>query len=139
VRGVCGVLTAYLSEVLYHLAYYEEKKNGVPRRIDYRDLSVRHLGSLYEGILEYKLFIAEERMVRREEKNTIRFLSIGETTPKRGERIYETSEVYFAQSKGERKATGSYYTPEDVVTYIVDNTNTYSSTRMLARSQQIST
>ena len=31
-------------------------------------------------------------------------------------------EVYFAQSKGERKATGSYYTPEDVVSYIVDNT-----------------
>jgi hypothetical protein len=124
---------AYLSEALYYLTYYERAKgkdspfppfpfSPSSSKIDYRDLSVRHLGSLYEGILEYKLFIAEERMVGRQENKTIRFIPVSETTPKKGERIYEVGEVYFAQSKGERKASGSYYTPEYIVAYIVDHT-----------------
>ncbi|MBC8227940.1 Eco57I restriction-modification methylase domain-containing protein, partial [bacterium] len=113
---------AYLSPVLYALAYYE-KKNSPPTRINYRDMSVRHLGTLYEGILEYKLFVAEEPMVARPTKSGFQFLPESEAgTLKKTDRRIPVGSVYFAQNPGERKATGSYYTPEYIVEYIVQNT-----------------
>ena len=111
---------AFLSEALFSLGYREKKDEIIP--ISYDDLSVRHLGSLYEGILEYQLFIAPEKMVRRKEKDGYKFIAethAGKVT--RTDTIIEKGEVYFSQSSGERKMTGSYYTPEDVVRYIVDN------------------
>ena len=36
----------------------------------------------------------------------------------------DANEIYLATDKGERKATGSYYTPEYIVKYIVENTLT---------------
>ncbi|MFQ6044115.1 MAG: Eco57I restriction-modification methylase domain-containing protein, partial [Candidatus Poribacteria bacterium] len=113
---------AYLSPVLYALAYYERKK-GPSTRINYRDMSVRHLGTLYEGILEYKLFVAEEPMVARPTKAGFQFLPESEAgTLKKTDRRIPIGGVYFAQSPGERKTTGSYYTPEYIVEYIVQNT-----------------
>ena len=110
----------YLSEALFSLGYREKKGEIIP--ISYDDLSVRHLGSLYEGILEYQLFIAPEKMVRRKEKDGYKFIpgrQAGKVT--RTDTVIEKGAVYFSQSSGERKMTGSYYTPEDVVRYIVDN------------------
>ena len=61
--------------------------------VDYQDLSVRHLGTIYEGLLEYHLEdIAEE------DGWTLALLN----------------------DKGERKASGSYYTPDYIVKYIVE-------------------
>jgi len=61
--------------------------------VDYRDLSVRHLGTIYEGLLEYHLDETAE-----EDGWTVALLN----------------------DKGERKASGSYYTPDYVVKYIVE-------------------
>jgi len=111
---------AYLSEALFDLGFRDER--GGIAGIDYNDLSVRPLGSLYEGILEYQLFIAPERMVRRKEENVYRFLPetlAGKVT--RTDVVIEKGDIYFSQSSEERKLTGSYYTPEDVVQYIVEN------------------
>ena len=111
---------AFLSEALFSLGFREERGNVVP--INYNDLSVRHLGGLYEGILEYQLFIAPERMVRRKDKNVYRFIpesQAGKIT--RTDTVIEKGDVYFSQSSEERKMTGSYYTPEDIVRYIVEN------------------
>ncbi len=63
--------------------------------IDYRDLSVRNLGTIYEGLLEYHL---ESTMFQ--DGWTIELLT----------------------DRGERKVTGSYYTPDYIVKYIVDST-----------------
>jgi type I restriction-modification system DNA methylase subunit len=111
---------AFLSEALFSLGFREEGGNVIP--INYNDLSVRHLGGLYEGILEYQLFIAPERMVRRKDKNVYRFIpesQAGKIT--RTDTVIEKGDVYFSQSSEERKMTGSYYTPEDIVRYIVEN------------------
>lgn len=62
--------------------------------IDYSFLGVRQLGSIYEGLLEYRLIIEDEK----------------------------TGNVYLENDKGERKATGSYYTPDYIVKYIVSHT-----------------
>lgn len=60
--------------------------------VDYRDLAERHLGTIYEGLLEYHL----EALAEPEEGWTVDLLN----------------------DRGERKATGSYYTPDYVVKYI---------------------
>ena len=94
--------------------------------IDYRDLSVRHLGTLYEGLLEYRLnLVKREPVVVREtgSKRTFVPVSIAGAV-KKGRTILDPGKVYFADDKGERKASGSYYTPDDVVPYIVSNTVT---------------
>ena len=62
--------------------------------IDYSFLGVRQLGSIYEGLLEYRVVIADGNI----------------------------GKVHLENDKGERKATGSYYTPDYIVKYIVSHT-----------------
>ncbi len=64
--------------------------------VDYRDLAERHLGTIYEGLLEFHLEQADP-------------LESGWT-------------VDLKTAKGERKATGSYYTPDYIVKYMVEET-----------------
>ena len=88
-------------------------------RIAYRDLDVRHLGNIYEGLLEYQPQIASEDLVIVSKRG-------GETVePKSSpdqEVAYPEGEVYLLTDNDERKATGSYYTPDYIVRYIVENT-----------------
>jgi Eco57I restriction-modification methylase/TaqI-like C-terminal specificity domain len=79
---------AVLAPVLDKLARFE----GQP--IDYSFLGVRQLGSIYEGLLEYRVVIADAA----------------------------AGQVHLENDKGERKATGSYYTPDYIVKYIVSHT-----------------
>ena len=46
--------------------------------VDYSSLDIRHLGSIYEGILEYKLHLAEVPMVAVKEKGKEVWLPAGE-------------------------------------------------------------
>ncbi len=112
----------FLAPALFDLAFMETRSGA--RRIDYRDLSVRHLGTLYEGMLEYRLnLVADEPVVVRASKGKQTYVPQSAAGAiKRGETILEPGRVYFADDKGERKSSGSYYTPEDVVQHIVINT-----------------
>jgi type I restriction-modification system DNA methylase subunit len=86
--------------------------------VDYRDLEVQHLGSIYEGLLEYQLRYAEEDLAVVKEKGRERYVPAGE-----GQEVaVPTSRVYLVTDRGERKATGSYYTPDYIVKYIVEQT-----------------
>lgn len=64
--------------------------------VDYRDLAERHLGTIYEGLLEFHLETMD--------------------TPEAGWTIDLKNE------KGERKTSGSYYTPDYIVKYMVEET-----------------
>ncbi len=102
--------------------------------IDYKSLGVRQLGSIYEGLLEFKLRVAPEKMAIVKGKKTEEVVPYKEAVEKkrkiltkgRGrnapERILAKGEVYLENDKRERKATGSYYTPDYIVDYIVDHT-----------------
>ncbi len=81
----------YLAKALKLIAYTESKKGRGRHLVDYGELDVRHLGSIYEGLLEFHPKLVD------------------------GEIVLETD-------KGERKATGSYFTPGYIVNYIVENT-----------------
>lgn len=123
------IRNTFLQAALLRLAYLPAKgktydQDRRPLLIDYRDLSVRHLGSLYEGLLEYNLFVVrDEPRVVRATKKTTRYVPYSKAGKVRStETVLQIGEVYFSETEGERKATGSYYTPEDVVAYIVRNT-----------------
>lgn len=63
--------------------------------VDYRDLAERHLGTIYEGLLEFHLRATDEQ-------------------------AEEGWSVELLNDKGERHRTGSYYTPDYIVSYMVD-------------------
>ena len=101
--------------------------------IDYKSLGVRQLGSIYEGLLEFKVRVAPEKMAVVKGKNTEEIIPHQEAvksnrkvlTVGRGrntnERVYQLGEVYLENDRRERKASGSYYTPDHIVRYIVEN------------------
>lgn len=102
--------------------------------IDYKSLGVRQLGSIYEGLLEFKLRVAPEEMAVVKGKKTEEIVPYTEAMQKklpilrdgRGQyatdRTYPKSTVYLENDRRERKATGSYYTPDYIVKYIVEHT-----------------
>jgi len=105
---------AHLARVVELLTRSRRGDGGGKIFVDYSSLDVRHLGSIYEGLLEYKLNVADEPLA----------LDDGEYVPAAdaSDPAVEAGEVYLTTDSGERKATGSYYTPEYVVEYIVENT-----------------
>ena len=91
--------------------------------IDYKSLEVRHLGSIYEGLLEFKLKVAEEDLATKKVKGKEKFIPLSEATGRRQpEVVVKKNAVYLSNDKAERKASGSYYTPDPIVRYIVENT-----------------
>ncbi len=99
--------------------------------IDYKSLGVRHLGSIYEGLLEFKLRIAPELMAVVKGKRTEEIIPLSEAQQKTlrplkdkqgHERLYQQGSIYLENDRRERKATGSYYTPDYIVKYIVEQT-----------------
>jgi len=103
---------SYLAKVIELLT--RSQNGGGKIFVDYSSLDVRHLGSIYEGLLEYKLNIADEPLTLDDGE----YVSVDDGD----EVVVQENEVYLTTDSGERKATGSYYTPEYVVEYIVENT-----------------
>ena len=91
-------------------------------RVDYSSLDVRHLGSIYEGLLEYKLRVADQEMVAVRRGGREQWIPASEAEGSRALDRVEPGSVYLATDRGERKATGSYYTPDYIVNYIVEHT-----------------
>ena len=67
-----------------------DNQDAARRLIDYAALDVRRLGSIYEGLLEYQLVEQADQ------------------------------ELALLHTRKERKASGSYYTPDYIVAYIVE-------------------
>ncbi len=101
------ITDAILAPVLDKLARFE----GQP--IDYSFLGVRQLGSIYEGLLEYRIIINYVGAGLSQGSNLSQITN--QNSPSQ-------ISVHLENDKGERKATGSYYTPEYIVKYIVSHT-----------------
>jgi type I restriction-modification system DNA methylase subunit len=87
--------------------------------IDYRRLSPDHLGSLFEGLLEFKLTVASAKLVDTGEE----ILPWAEVPEDKKfalkECVIDKGDLYLQNGTGERKDTGSFYTPSYVVDYMV--------------------
>lgn len=80
-----------LLEAFWHLAWYQEGRSN-PRRVNYRALDVEELGSVYESLLEFHPAVDEDTARR---------------------------PVFKLIAGSERKATGSYYTPPQLVAELI--------------------
>jgi hypothetical protein len=80
--------------------------------VDFRSLSVREFGTIYEGLLESSLSIAETNLTL--DKNGV-WIPASE----KSEVLAKSGEVYFHSSSGTRKSTGSYYTPSVLVDWVI--------------------
>ena len=112
---------AYLGYAIDRLARVPDKNDRDGRKrvfVDYRDLDVRHLGAIYERLLEYQLDVATEPLkVKRKNKT-----EIYEVAGDGDEVVKNVGDVLLRTGSNERKVTGSYYTPDYIVTFIVENT-----------------
>ncbi|MBI2861263.1 MAG: N-6 DNA methylase [Chloroflexi bacterium] len=90
--------------------------------VSYRDLSIRELGSIYEGLLEHRPQYATQDVAVVKDDKREKFVSLAELGGRKALKTYRAGSVYLETDKGERKATGSYYTPDYIVKYIVGNT-----------------
>jgi len=87
--------------------------DGVLGPVDFRSLSVREFGTIYEGLLESSLSLAvQDLTVDRS----------GAWVPAdEGDDVHaQLGAVYFHTASGERKATGSYFTPKIVVDHLIE-------------------
>lgn len=82
--------------------------------VDYRDLDVRHLGAIYERLLEYELDQAATPLTLKEGKYA--------PAAAGAKVVVESGALYLRTGNNERKITGSYYTPDYIVRFIVERT-----------------
>jgi Eco57I restriction-modification methylase len=88
--------------------------------IDFKSLGVRQLGSIYEGLLEFKLKLASEPLAVTKSKGKEVYQPLAQV--KNPLATLAVGDAYLENDKRERKATGSYYTPDYIVKYIVQHT-----------------
>ena len=119
----------YLARVIDQLARALDPAHpaGGLVRVDYRDLAIQHLGNVYEGLLELQPHFATEEMivVRKAADDEESVIPTRQAIPRgfaASDITYKKGSVYLLTEKGERRASGSYYTPNDIVDGIVEAT-----------------
>ena len=91
----------------------DEADDGEAGQIDFRSLSVREFGTIYEGLLESSLGLAEVDLTLDDKGTWI-------PAKKKDEVYAEAGQVYFHNTSGQRKGTGSYFTPSFVVEHLLE-------------------
>ena len=106
--GRCALGNDILLDCLRSLGLYQHPDTGQIIRVNYAALNVEEFGSVYEGLLEYKpVFVGIENRVE------------------------------FAFAKGdERAATGSHYTPDDLVQPLLKHSLDYLIAERLKESDK---
>ncbi|MDL0135969.1 TaqI-like C-terminal specificity domain-containing protein [Halobacterium salinarum] len=115
------VADRHMAEVIHRLGTTVDD-DGEYVLADYADLDTRHLGSIYEGLLEHEFRIAGEQYAAVSEDGGQVWKPATEVSVADAVETVEAGELYVVNDDGERKATGAYYTPDYVVSYIVEET-----------------
>ena len=90
----------FLLDAIFRLSYF--KLDNLSNRINYANLAIDELGSVYESLLDYEPKLAKE--------NTM----LGKREIKRGE--------FYLDDRGtDRKTTGSYYTDSRLVAQLIES------------------
>ncbi len=115
----CKITNEAWVEVLFQLGYAEsESINRKYQQIPYAYFTPRQLGSIYESFLEFKLEKADENLVF--EKGQWKAVDLDLKKYKNTELpVAKKGELFFSPDNVDRKISGSYYTPDYIVRYIV--------------------
>ena len=90
----------YLLDAVYRLSYF--RVDSIVNRINYANLAIDELGSVYESLLDFEPKIAV-------------------TDTRTGSRQIRRGEFYLDSRGTERKTTGSYYTDSRLVAQLIDS------------------
>ncbi|MFK5976663.1 MAG: restriction endonuclease [Sulfurovum sp.] len=116
--------------VLNSLLVFDNDKGSQFRR-DFKNLSIINLGSIYEGLLEYRFEIAQKNLYYveyKESKKSSKIVSGYMDSYDYGainkaqitkENYYKAGELYLTNSSNSRKSTASYYTPTSLSSFMV--------------------
>jgi len=110
--------------ILHQLCFIEsEFKSKKFQQIPYNAFSPRQLGSIYESFLEYQIDQAPHDMIYKK-KGKAKSWQKADLRLKKNLKYpsVKKKELFFTPDNKERKATGSYYTPDYIVQYIVKET-----------------
>jgi hypothetical protein len=102
-----------MGPALRALVVDEVTEDGVPGAVDFRSLSVREFGTIYEGLLESSLSVADQDL-------TVDSKGAWVPAKDNDQVLAKANQVYFHSASGERKATGSYYTPSFIVDHLIE-------------------
>lgn len=83
--------------------------------VDFRSLSVREFGTIYEGLLESRLSMAPSNLTVDARGNYVPATQKSQTIH------VEEGQVYFHNRSGSRKSTGSYFTKPFAVEHLLNN------------------
>ncbi len=86
---------------------------GTAGPVDFRSLSVREFGTIYEGLLESSLSVAPSNLGL--DKNAS-YIPVDDED----QVVVEAGSIYFHNRSGARKATGSYFTKPFAVEHLLD-------------------
>ena len=93
-----------------------ETPEGVPGPVDFRSLGVRAFGTIYEGLLESELAVAESDLVLKKQKEAFVY-----APARKGEKPrVSAGETYLHNRSGVRKSSGSYYTKSFAVEHLLN-------------------
>lgn len=110
-----------MAEVIRLLSLTPATKDRGRERISYRDLDVEQLGAVYEGLLEFEPRVASEPMVEVRYKDQLAVIPARERRDYTVLRQFAPGHFYLGRGAG-RKTTGSYYTPQPLVEFLVKRT-----------------
>jgi hypothetical protein len=93
------------------------------RRVNYRELSVEQLGSVYEGLLAFEPRLAREPMVLAELRQGAKRVTqvVARDRLPDGALVLEDvpeGRFYLFEASGQRKGSGSYYTPRAICAFL---------------------
>lgn len=109
-----GIQDDILGPVLQHLLI-DFSEDNVLGPVDFRSLSVREFGTIYEGLLESSLSLAPVDL-------TVDQSGIWVPANLDSDILCKKGEIYFHSASGERRATGSYFTRAILVDHLIERT-----------------
>jgi hypothetical protein len=134
IEGAVRLTDAHIATVIEHLALTETVRSrggrvrAAPdgsgrRRVNYRELNVEQLGSVYEGLLAFEPRLAPEPMVLAEfTSGSKRVTQVVERQrlPEGAHVVEEVPEgrFFLFEASGQRKGSGSYYTPRAIAAFL---------------------
>lgn len=119
-----------LGPALRSLVIDDNTEDGVAGPVDFRSLSVREFGTIYEGLLESSLSVADRDL-------TVDAKGAWVPANENDLVLAKADEVYFHSASGERRATGSYYTPSFIVDHLIERSVEPALNEHLSRVKEL--
>ncbi len=107
-----SIKNAFIVKALYGLL----ENDG--EAIDYADFSVRHLGNIFETLMEFSPRQTDKDIMLLEDSKGVREIK----TKKDATYSYKKNDLYLASKGGiaSRKTSASFYTPDEIVKFLVN-------------------